>query len=54
MNQADFWVTPKVRANSQELTPLREFASSQKATIHLSKVTAESSITVPTLTVNCR
>ena len=43
----------KHRTHSIELTPFLQFANIQNAAIHLSKVIGESSITVPTLTVNC-
>src|SRR5208283_3232055 len=53
MNQAVFWVTPKARANSQELIPFLAFTIIQKAGSHLSNPSALSSKIVPTLTENC-
>ena len=44
---------PRVRCSSQLLTPFLQLQTIQIATIHLSSPRAESSMIVPTLTVNC-
>src|ERR1019366_8980232 len=53
MNHADFWVILRVRAISALLTPFLQLTTIQKAVIHLSIPSGESSKMVPTLTLNC-
>src|ERR1017187_2077478 len=53
MNHADFWVILRVRAISALLTPFLQLTVIQKAVIHLSMPSGESSKMVPTLTLNC-
>src|ERR1035437_5760566 len=53
MNQADFWVILRVRAISALLTPFLQLTTIQKAGIHLSIPSGESSKMVPTFTLNC-
>ncbi len=53
MNHAVFWVTPRERWSSIELTPVRELVSNQTAGSHLSNPIGESSKIVPALTENC-
>ncbi len=52
MNQAVFWVTPKSRADSQELMPFLQLTTSHKAASHLSRPKGESSKIVPVLSEN--
>src|SRR2546430_259514 len=54
MNHADFCVIPKARCNSQDEIPLRLLATSHIAVSHLSRPSAESSMMVPDLRLNCR
>ncbi len=53
MNHADFCVILRVRAISALLTPFLQLTTIQKAVIHLSMPSGESSKMVPTLTLNC-
>src|ERR1039457_5775112 len=47
MNHAVFWVTPRSRADSQELIPFLQFTTSHRAASHLSRPRGESSKIVP-------
>src|SRR5277367_1723364 len=53
MNHAVFWVTPKDRAISHELTPFLQLQIIHAAVSHLSIPSAESSKILPTLMLNC-
>src|SRR6516165_937236 len=53
MHHADFWVIFSVRAISALLTPFLQLQTIQKAVIHLSMPSGESSKMVPSFTENC-
>ena len=54
MNHALFWAMPRVRANSQELTPFLLLVMIQTPGSHFSSPSGLSSKMVPTLAVNWR